>query len=257
MPPTINPVSTTDTTPTITGTGDYRCHGHGVHRWRPVALRHVPAIVNEGAEWSCTLASAARGRHPRRLRPPGGSCRQRRRDRRSAADARHHADHHPDRPAAAPPTPTPTPTPTATPAVPVLLILTWTLGGTSRRVLARRRRHPHRHGTADGRDRERRDPLDPAAARHRDGGCQRARSRSTPSSPRTSSPGDHTFVVTVTADGAEPSIIEQPVTVVAPEEQKAHDPEVGRRARSSSTAGRPAAARAARSTATPRTRRAP
>ncbi len=37
-------------------------------------------------------------------------------------------------------------------------------------------------------------------------------------------PGEHMFVITVTADGAEPSIIEHPVTVVAPEEQKAVAP---------------------------------
>ena len=42
-------------------------------------------------------------------------------------------------------------------------------------------------------------------------------------------PGEHTFVVTVTAEGAEPSVIEQPVIVVAPDEQKAAVPKRRRR----------------------------
>ena len=168
---------------------------------------------------------AAPRRHPRDRRAAGGSRRQREPDRTDDADPRHHPDDHPDR-AAAPPC----------------------------RRRRRQLRHPlrprHRSCCSSSRgplaaratSTRQETPSPSPAADFRWARSRMRRSTRRPSSsalrwsdatgsfeiaaviPEDIEPGNHTFVVTVTADGAVPSVIEQPVTVVAPDELKATVP---------------------------------
>ncbi len=215
--PTINPVSTTDTTPTITGHGDYQSTVT-VYVDGALAPCTSPAIVDEGAEWSCTLAD------PIGVGTHDVSARQV--DRYGNVGAI--SVPQPTLvitptiiPIVPPPPPTPTPTPTATPTPPplALLILNWVLGGTSSEY------KPGDSVTLTGTGL-------PAGA------IANAEIHSTPQQlgtamvdasgafeinaiiPDDIEPGAHTIVVSITAAGAEPSTVEQPVVVVAPEDLK-------------------------------------
>ena len=130
LPPTVNPVATSDTTPTITGTGEVGAVISLYVDGGLVECGNAPVIVDEGADWSCTLAAPLGvGTHDVSARQvdragnvsPIGPTTPTLVITPSLIPSCH-------RPLAMP-TPTPTPTPTTPPLV--LLILVWTLGGAS------------------------------------------------------------------------------------------------------------------------------
>ncbi len=219
VPPVIDPVSTTDTTPTITGTGDYEAtitlYIDGA--FVPCAS---PAIVNEGGVWECALvAPLSVGTHDVAARQV---------DRAGNVSPISVATPTlvitpvliPIVPPP-PPEPTATPTPTPAPTTPpiVLLVLNWVLGGASGEyapgdsvtltgtglpvgAIANAEIHstPQQLGTA---------MVDASGAFQIDATI-----------PDDIEPGAHTIVVSISAAGAEPSVIEQAVMVVVPAEQK-------------------------------------
>jgi hypothetical protein len=202
-PAVVNPLSTTDVTPTVTGTGEA---GASITVFVDgfTATCTVPPVVGAGGTWSCNLVSALEvGTH--------------------AVSARQ-IDRAGNVGPAGAPQPTLTITTVPGPATPLILrILAWTLGGAAGEY------SPGDAVTLTGTG------LPPGAIAN-------AEIHSTPMQlgtamvdatgsfeieaviPEDIEPGDHMFVITVTAEGAEPSVIEQPVTVVAPEDQKATIP---------------------------------
>ena len=172
LPAVVNPLSTSDVTPTLTGTGevgaDITVFVDGF-----TAACTVPAVVDSGGSWSCTLVDPDRHRNARCLRSAGRPGGQRWPRRRSPADAHDHPGGHPDHPDH-PDSHThshshshshthDTPTPPAQARVDAR----WRQRG----VLARRRRRADRLRAPCRRGRNCRNPLHPARTRQCDRGC--------------------------------------------------------------------------------------